>query len=376
MNQTTVKKSRMTEINTQSTDRHDMFYWQSDRPMTMQECAIIFGERHKQITNEKLAVMVREELRNRTCNEDINVDSEAVIGGEHYTVGSVNINRGFALSNGQDIVGRFHPRALKNGYFAVESLVAKIALERGLPAAEPLAVHWSEANDDLDFILFRRVEGQNMKHRIKGHPEEEAALLFETGATMARLHEIECDGYGFFDNEAAQLGTLVGIHKNYRDHVLAALPPNLETIIGAGYITLQQAHRIESLLHDSVILKATPSRLIHNDMADWNIIVKDRKIAALIDWDEAHSGDPVADIACWSLFFTRSRLDGLLEGYRSVSELPVDFDERLHIYRLRYLVSKLALRHKKITYDTSEIMQSLVRAGVEALEDESKYFDL
>ena len=66
----------------------------------------------------------------------------------------------------------------------------------------------------------------------------------------------------------------------------------------------------------------------------------------------------------------------MLEGYRSVSELPVDFDERLHIYRLRYLVSKLALRHKKITYDTSEIMQSLVRAGVEALEDESKYFDL
>lgn len=105
-------------------------------------------------------------------------------------------------------------------------------------------------------------------------------------------------------------------------------------------------------------------------------MVNEQGALVAIDWDEAHAGDPIADIACWSLFFPSKRLELLLEGYKQVTDLPANFDEKFHIYRLRYLVSKLALRHKKYSYNKSPIMQDLVKVGRQALAEESVYFGL
>lgn len=366
---------RAQQINQQSVDRSDMFYWQTDRPMTMEECAIIFGQSRQNVDNNVMQTAITQAIG--TTEEYRGVTVEKVEGGEQYTVGSVNINRNFVLSNGREVVGRFHPRGIKNGYFSVETAAAKLALSHGVPAANPIAVRYAEDNQDMDFVVFEKVQGSNMKHWLVAHPEDEAKLVTEAGKLMARIHQIKVKGYGFFDNSLAHnTGELKGIHNSYKDHLLAALPQNLTEIKDAGYISQAQAEKITRLLQETDLIDCQDPRLIHNDLADWNIMVDETAGLVAIDWDEAHAGDPIADIACWSLFFPTKRLAILLDGYKQITDLPDNFEEKLHIYRLRYLVSKLTLRHKKYLYDKSPIMQDLVRVGHEALAEESAYFNL
>jgi fructosamine-3-kinase len=372
---TELTQARLADINVQSTDRSEMFYWQTDRPMTMEECAIIFGQRGKSVTDEALAQDLENALAETSEYEGAKVLE--VSGGDQYTIGSVNINRGFKLSTGAEVVGRFHPKGLRNGYFGVEVEVAKLALAHGIKAAKPVLVHAAESANELDFVVFEKASGKNMKHYIMEHPDDEPMLLHAVGAEMAKLHEVKVEGFGFFDNELAlREGKLRGIHNSYHEHVLAALGSNLKTIVSAGLIDQIKADKIQKILENTKLTEESDARLVHNDMADWNVIVNSNGVDALIDWDEAHAGDPITDIACWSLFFPYARLEKLLEGYKSVRSLPEDFEERLHIYRLRYLVSKLALRHKKYVYDRGENMMSLISAGLEALQKESEYFNL
>ncbi len=370
-----ISKERMKQINRLTIDRSNMFYWQVDKPMTMDEMGIIFGGRSKSVTHEDLTKIIEDTLNSNNELKDLKV--KEIIGSEHFDIGSVNINRKIVFTNGRTAVGRFHPRNLQNGYFSVEASVAKFALNNSIKSAIPLLVHCSQYDLDLDFILFENIDGQNMKTWIVENPTDEEKLVGACGQEMAKLHNLKVEGYGFFDNEIARHeGKLIGIKKSYKEHCLSALDENLRIITEAGYINTRQSKKIVELFHNSKLLECQTPSLIHNDMADWNVIVKDGELIALIDWDECHGGDPIADIACWSLFFPIQRLDLLLNGYKKIRELPNDFDDKLHIYRLRYVIAKMALRYQKYSYDKSELMEGLLKAGSEALRLETQYFNL
>lgn len=359
---------RLEEINRSTIDRSNMFYWQTDRPISIKESETFFGANRGKDLDDELIEAVNIALPN---NHVVSIS-----GGEHFDIGSVNVNRRFVLDNNKEIIGRFHPKSLRNGYFSVEYLLAKTALENNIPAAKPIIVHYTKSNEDFDFILFEKIEGDNMKFYLAKHPEEEKKLLEIQGGLMAKMHNIKVDGFGFFDNKQAGEGMLQGIHTSNRDHVLSALSENIDVIINGGYINRKQGKQIISLLHESQLLECEQASLIHNDAADWNVIVKSKSELVFIDWDESFAGDPIADIACWALFFPIERLELLLNGYRKEKELPSDFEEILHIYRLRYVVSKMCLRHKKISYNKTELLENAIKSALEILKLESEYFEL
>jgi fructosamine-3-kinase len=93
-----------------------------------------------------------------------------------------------------------------------------------------------------------------------------------------------------------------------------------------------------------------------------------------LDWDECHAGDPIADLACWSTFFFIERMKPFLEGYQEIAALPSDFEDRFHYYRLRYTISKMALRAKMAQVNNSADLQDRIRAGKKALEEETSWF--
>ena len=114
--------------------------------------------------------------------------------------------------------------------------------------------------------------------------------------------------------------------------------------------------------------------LIQNDLADWNMLVDKSKISGIIDWDESISGDPVMDFACFSLFFPDQRLKFLVDGYKKVTDLPRDFDVKMHLYKLRYVIAKLVIRKKKLVFYQDEHFNNLLARGLEVLTEELKYF--
>ena len=115
---------------------------------------------------------------------------------------------------------------------------------------------------------------------------------------------------------------------------------------------------------------------MHNDFADWNLLTDGDDITGIIDWDECVGGDPVSDIACWSTFFDPERLESFLEVYWSVADKPEDFDAKLELLRLRYTISKMALRVRRYTWDPSDSMKAKIDIGRLHLAKSLDYFNL
>ena len=364
-----VSRERFNEINAATVKRDDMFYWQVDRPITNQEFVDIFMARHDN-ANEQLIAREAERLLPSPTKV------LSVAGDAGYRSGSVNVNRLLTLADGQRLVARVHPAGLVNGYFDVEACAMEAA-RAYVPTPQTVGVSHRATQGGLDMLLMAEMPGRNMKQFLTAHPEKEADLVTDMGRTMARLHEVRVTGYGFFDNEHAQkTGELRGLHQDFESHIVAALQSNLKVLIDAGYIDAAQANKITAVLHGNPLTHCDDPRLLHNDFADWNVLTDGERIAAVLDWDECFAGDPVADIACWSLFFTPERLVHFMKGYTEVTPLPDDFEAKLHIYRLRYVVSKLSLRHRKLGLQNDDIMKNLIKVGLEALDAELAHFGL
>lgn len=123
------------------------------------------------------------------------------------------------------------------------------------------------------------------------------------------------------------------------------------------------------LFENNDLLNLDNSVLIHNDFADWNLLTDGNTITGVIDWDECVAGNPIEEIACWSTFFEPTRIKPFLKGYFSVIPKYDNFDEIFQLMRLRYTISKMALRIKRYTYEQTPFLKSMIEKGEKHLEE-------
>ncbi len=368
----TLTNRQLQDINRRIADRHDVFYWQTDRAISEEEASLIWADRHRYFTDKDIL-----EAANRILTKDKLISIEPFRAEAQTNLGTVNSVRVGKLASGDEVVVRCHPRGVQNGYFYAESLAAGQALDAGLPSYKTLAVHELEGIDDFAFQVCQKLPGTAMKHWLSDHPEDETKLLFEVGACLARLHRLAVEGFGPFDNHEAKQGTLVGLHKSFASAVRAGLPFNLKTLVDLKALTSSQAAAVDKLLDPAnPLLACDQAVLIHNDFADWNMLTDGSVITGMIDWDECVGGDPVSDIACWSTFFPPERLAGMLKGYWSVATKPADFEEKFELLRLRYVVTKMTLRLRRYQWDKSENLKMKIEAGQQHLAASLRHFDI
>jgi aminoglycoside phosphotransferase (APT) family kinase protein len=96
----------------------------------------------------------------------------------------------------------------------------------------------------------------------------------------------------------------------------------------------------------STALVATDTRLVHGDFRKWNVIVRDGRCAAIIDWEHAGSGSPMGDIGLFLRYerdghprFGRELAAGLVDGG---AELPDDWRRQSRIADLASVCTSLA----------------------------------
>ena len=352
-------------------DRQNCFYWQTDRNLSAEDYERIFLHRHefsaKAVTNILLSGIAS--ITNIKSIELIPPD-------ENVIKGNVNIVRKVVI-NGMEYVVRLHPRGVKNGYFYVEQQALSRAKTAGVPVPEILEVHESQNIEDVDFVLMTASSGITVDVFLQNDKSGENTLLVDCGKRMAQVHEIEVKSFGSFNNTVAkQEKRLVGLHKTYDDFVHVGLEENLERLIKFDIINRQQAEVMNGVFEINHFEPPSGPRLIHNDFADWNLLTDGKGITAVLDWDECHAGDPIADLACWSTFFNIERMNQFMKGYTSLASLPNDYDERFHFYRLRYTISKMALRIKRYQVDKSPFILEKLEVGKQALNEEAKWFGL
>ena len=359
------------DINQRICDRSDCFYWQTDRKISAEEAALIWKDRHSAISNEELFTKINSELVADKLKyiEPFDINAQT-------SFGNVNSIRIGVLESGEKVIIRCHPKGLRNGYFYSESLASKIALDYGIPAYKTYTIHDLNGEDDISYQVIEKLPGDTIQFYLRKHPEKEEHLVYEMGRTMARLHKIKVKGFGPFSNNDAKNGHLVGTFKTLHDSINAGLNENLERLVKYNILTKEVSEKIKALFENNPLLDSNESVLVHNDFADWNLLTDGNTISGVTDWDECVGGHPIQEIACWSTFFDPERIHTFLDGYYSETKKPENFEEMFQLFRLRYTISKMALRIKRYTYEQTPFLKNMIERGEKHLEELAGIFKL
>ena len=203
------------------------------------------------------------------------------------------------------------------------ALIAR-ARDAGVPVPEPLALECAGGRLGTDGMVMSFVDGTSVAPRILRKPEYETArsrLAAQLGQALARIHSVDpSDLAGVLPNPGDD-PAVEGIAEWERqlDEIGEPLPA---VELGLRWL---RANAPEP---------AQP-RLVHGDFRLGNFIVNEGGLAAVIDWELAHLGDPAEDIGWLCIRSWRfgnddepvagvGGLDEFIAAYEAAGGSPVD----------------------------------------------------
>jgi len=195
-------------------------------------------------------------------------------------------------------------------------------LERLGSTAIPVPKAYETGRDMLGsfFIIMEKVEGQSLVERVTAGiaAAELAEILRQLSETLADIHQLNWGraGFGLPSPPAGEYGFVEYVLSYYRER--------------------EWSKQVESLgltlLFDWLDKHKQPSDgyvLLHGDYHPANALVRDGKLVAVVDWDDALVGDAAYDVPQVPLFLkvvhtlSGGRLGDLsevfLKGYRSAA---------------------------------------------------------
>jgi aminoglycoside phosphotransferase (APT) family kinase protein len=209
------------------------------------------------------------------------------------------------------------------------TLIAR-AHAAGVPVPQPLAFEPAGGKLGTASMLMSFVDGTSVAPRILRKPDYERArgrLTSQLADALARIHAID---------PAALDGVLPTAPSDSALAQVSAWERQLDEI-GAPLPAVELGLR---WLRATVPEPARP-RLVHGDFRLGNFIVDQQGLAAVIDWELAHLGDPAEDIGWLCIRSWRfgnderpvagvGELDEFLEAYEAAGGQPVERE------RIRY----------------------------------------
>lgn len=230
--------------------------------------------------------------------------------------------------------------------FGLENWAMQVLRACGLPALEIRAFETSSGGDlGLPYLLEDGAEGESV--RDLEDPESQALpepILFELGRTLAGIHQIKAQGGGFLRWPVENVAE--GLHATWSDYIWVRLTEHVALCREIGAIASDESSDILKRFEAANgLLASAPICLLHGDLGHHNVFFDGKKITAIIDWEDALAGDPVFDMAYWGTFVRDEMRARFLEGYQTMSKLPVDFERRYWLYYLRVALSKTVHRH-------------------------------
>ena len=205
------------------------------------------------------------------------------------------------------------------------ALIARAA-EAGAPVPEPLAYEPDGGRFGSPGLLMAHVDGTSVAPKILRKPEFEVAraeLTGQLGVALARIHAID---------PATLDGVLPRAEANPAVDQISEWERQLDEV-GEPLPAVELGLR---WLRANAPPPAAP-RLVHGDFRLGNFIVNEGGLAAVIDWELAHRGDPAEDIGWLCIRSWRfgnddrpvagvGDLDELKSAYEAAGGAPVDRD--------------------------------------------------
>lgn len=176
------------------------------------------------------------------------------------------------------VVRRHGARDLQNNpdIAADEFRLLQITKASGLPTPTPYHVDQSGKIFSTPYIVLEYIEGET-EFTHSDLPD----FILEMATQLARIHTLDCSilDLSFLPKRAHTYAETIGMR-----------PARVDDSIGEG--------RIRDVLES---LWPWPQRnepvLLHGDFWPGNILWKNGQLAGVIDWEDAHVGDPLAELA-------------------------------------------------------------------------------
>lgn len=182
----------------------------------------------------------------------------------------------FAADGDEFVLQRVRPGTI--GGFQVEPRVLSAAYQAGVPVAE-LVVDGAESTElKSPFMIVRAVEGETIARKILRDEKFDNArkvITSQLGIAAAHLHQID----------VSSISGLVADDQMKR----------YQTVLR----DLGEPHPVfEATFRWLEINKPEPTSacLVHGDYRLGNIMVNNQGLAAILDWELAHIGDPMEDL--------------------------------------------------------------------------------
>ena len=210
--------------------------------------------------------------------------------------------------------GLFHP-------LRIEAEILMALQDTDVTVPRTIAVHPIE-----EAMLSERVAGQTWFYRITD-PDEQVRVARDFIGNLAALHRLDPR-----DLELPSLGPV----RSARDHALEEIANMRRRATPPSGELDPMLHFALDWLERNVPDYEGPTVLVQGDTGPGNFMYADGRVTAVVDWELAHLGDPMDDIAWLSLRTvqdTFTHFPDRLTDYEELSGNKID-ETRVWYYRL------------------------------------------
>jgi len=322
--------------------RKSVYYWKSDRSHASANTQILSDDIRIEIEKQLISY-----IKVHFGNGDITI-SPAGGQGNHIT---------YFLFRGQNkYFVRLENGPEKDNYMSVESEVIRQVRECNVPVPKIYLTDTSRVYAPFAIQIMECLEQKDL-NVVEKKGELDIISIAETlGQYIARWQSIRPVNFGLFNPEVLlKEKQLEGFHDTYPQYFFLNWEVHLDYLTKSGFIRQAKAEELKHLVEEfRPLLQLEKGCLVHKDLALWNVMGEKDKISAVIDWDDAVSGDPMDDLALLGCFHSGKVVLSAIHGYMKEKTLPQNYEQRFWLHLLRNIIFKSVIRVRGNYFDKAE----------------------
>jgi aminoglycoside phosphotransferase (APT) family kinase protein len=211
------------------------------------------------------------------------------------------------------------------------------------------AIHLTSVGDRdraaFDFVIMDEAPGQGLQFMSESE-QDDPAIWRALGTAVRRLHTVQGEGAGpLLPRRGEEDATLRATGRSWHEYVLSHSEAHVARCLRSGMLAEAEAEEISRHFAELPWDREPASALLHGDLGNHNVFVKDKRVLTLVDWEDALLGDPVFDVAMWATFNPARRHAPFFDGYGARVH-DEHFRLTFSAYFLRITLAKAVVRQR------------------------------
>lgn len=167
------------------------------------------------------------------------------------------------------------------------------------------------------YIIYKYIEGKTISQYVNEGNKITKEIVESVAEILGRIHAMKFRKVGNLNEDLYIENELEPIVKLYDKYI------NENVRLRLGSENINKIKHIIAKYNSELSLLDYDSRLIHGDFQGTNIIINDKSVAAIIDWEFCMAGSPLIDIGQffrYEEYFDNELINAFENKYRKVSD--------------------------------------------------------